>query len=1248
MSATYNSGRNTFVGWGLPTDPATLDPTKYEGAVLYNDADQILYYSNGDEWTQPLNAPIRKPYALSPTTSAQQSQLRLSQFLAGTGFEERYRQIAVLFEVYTSPDMTEESRVKLPINYTDPENLWVFPLVFGLSNQGDYQEPNNDYIEYSGDPAVPYRHLRSSYQLPTGIFAPDTTFYWRAKYIANDGQESLYSDLFTQTYPSIIDTPYSIIRSGLITDKIQISEFVSAFGKSYRETRWEIYANPPSGETPVGSPIYSVTTTVDENNNKFNPFKINILSIDSNILVPGNTYYWRGRHIDNDGASSAWSLFTSVIRPETNVVKVIFDTRIGTGSTIEFYLSGSNMIIDWGDGTNSGVGSGTGVYLHTYNIFDRKEYTVTISGSCTSFSFGDGGGQIPSPQQSRNQLVRVKSFGQVNYFAVQNAVNLIEVPDYLPSSITSFQRMFAGCTKFNQHLNNWNTSNVVDMAGMFAGATAFNGDISTWVTSKVGTGGGGSPGSFAGMFSSASSFNQDLKYREFYEFTDPDPIIYWNTARVPSMASMFENARSFNGDVRSWDLSYCDSTASMFKGAIAFNNDLSEWDFSLVSNVSQMFYGAIEFNRDVGKGDFSKVTNFSNMFTNAGNFNRDISHWVLNTTSDVDMSNMFYGARSFNSNIDYNAGNNTWNVSKVTNMSNMFRDCIAFNQPLNNWITTSLTNTYAMFYNARAFDKPISNWNMANVTNASYMFYNAKKFNQDLSWDLSNATDLSWMFAETSSFNGNVRFILCSDPTKTVNLYGMFYGATVFNKPLAYDLNGDGAWNTIRVSNMTYMFYNARSFNQNIGNWDLSNVTTTHAMFYGGISFNQDIGAWDTAKITNMSYMFYNTPQFNNGSSASIQNWNTSAVTNMSGMFWASAFNQPIDTTTDIEQVKHWDVSKVNNFSWMFRSTNFNQPLNNWDTSSGVYFSGVFNYATKFDQPLSNWKMHNAQYVDYMFNGAYVFNQPLTRDGDKWNLSNVVSTYAMFNDTNAFNQNLSSWPITNKVTQMSFMFWNARAFTNGGASLNSWDTSNVVYMYYMFGGSKYNSSLSSWNTVNVQYMHYMFYNSPFNQPINTSGSIWNTANVRSMRAMFMYSQFNQNIGLWTTGNVTDMAYMFYQSPFNQNIGSWTTSNVVYMDHMFYNTNFNQNISGWNIGKVSYMNNMFAGSRGGVATKLSTPNYDALLNIQTGWPSQTTIIPGVVFHAGASKYSSSNGAVTNGRSKLLNSPILWTIIDGGAV
>ena len=57
---------------------------------------------------------------------------------------------------------------------------------------------------------------------------------------------------------------------------------------------------------------------------------------------------------------------------------------------------------------------------------------------------------------------------------------------------------------------------------------------------------------------------------------------------------------------------------------------------------------------------------------------------------------------------------NNWDVSKVTDMSEMFIGARSFNQPLNNWDVSKVTNMENMFYGAGSFKQPLNKWNVSN------------------------------------------------------------------------------------------------------------------------------------------------------------------------------------------------------------------------------------------------------------------------------------------------------------------------------------------------------------------------------------------------------------------------------------------------------------------------------------------------------------------------------------------------------
>lgn len=193
----------------------------------------------------------------------------------------------------------------------------------------------------------------------------------------------------------------------------------------------------------------------------------------------------------------------------------------------------------------------------------------------------------------------------------------------------------------------------------------------------------------------------------------------------------------------------------------------------------------------------------------------DIEQWggVVWTS----METAFYGCDSLNI-----SATDVPNLSFVTNMESMFRECSKLNSPANidTWNTSNVTNMKNLFLKAYKFKQPIGNWNTNNVTNMSGMFSFALAFNQPIgNWNTSNVTDMS----------------------------DMFRGDWIFNQPI-------GNWNTSNVTNMSGMFGGGlySSFNQPIGNWNTSNVTNMSEMFYRAL-FNQPIGNWNTSNVTDMN-----------------------------------------------------------------------------------------------------------------------------------------------------------------------------------------------------------------------------------------------------------------------------------------------------------------------------------------------------------------------------------------------------------
>jgi len=172
-------------------------------------------------------------------------------------------------------------------------------------------------------------------------------------------------------------------------------------------------------------------------------------------------------------------------------------------------------------------------------------------------------------------------------------------------------------------------------------------------------------------------------------------------------------------------------------------------------------------------------------------------------------------------------------------------------------------------------------------------------------------------------------------------------------------------------------------------------------------------------------------------------------------------------------------------------------------------------------------------------------NNEFNQDVSSWDVSNVTSMFRMF-EKSAFDQDISSWDVSN-VTNMSRMFEKSTF----NQDISNWDVSNVTNMYGMFKGNlAYNQPLESWNVSSVNKMGRMFEGSAFNQPINN----WDVSSVNEMWYMFFNaSNFNQPIGDWDVSSVINMYSMFSGSLFNQAIGDWDVSNVLECDGFSYNT-----------------------------------------------------------------------------------------------
>jgi len=737
-----------------------------------------------------------------------------------------------------------------------------------------------------------------------------------------------------------------------------------------------------------------------------------------------------------------------------------------------------SMNVNWGDGTSSNITTATynTANTHTYSI--AGTYIIKITGICTGWQFNNIGDKL--------KILSIASWGGLKltnntgcFYGCSN-LSLSSVTDILGlTGITTLNSLFLGCTNLTtiNRITEWNTSNITNMASMFHLCSNFNQNVGTLNISNV--------VNFDSMFRQCNLFNNG----------GSSDINNWSIKISGSiiMSNMFVSSIAFNQPLNNWNTSAVIDMTSMFNGASTFNNGLASgvagnmlWDTSTVGTTNSMFINATSFNQNLGSLNLPVCVDFTSMFQGANKYNNggstSINSWALKTTAGaINMTSIFNGAILFNQPLS------SWNTSQVTNMTSMFSGTSAFNNGMASgasggtmlWNMSAVTTTSSMFTNATSFNQDFGVLNLPVCTDFSNMFNGATKFNNGLGAGVTGGT-MSWTINTTTS----------------VNMFGMFYNATVFNQNIS-------SWNLSKVTSTSYMFGTAttNNFNNGLGSgvvgnmvWDLSVVTTVSNMFLNATSFNQNLGVLNLSNCSDLNSMFSGATKFNNGGSSDINNW-TLKTTGAIGLYQAFQF-----------------------------ANAFNQPLNNWDISACNNLSRMFEAATIFNNGLANGVAGNLL----------------------WNTANVTNMVAMFSGTQAFNQNIGTWNVSN-VNLFNAMFSAAVKFNNGGSdSIKNWTlkTTGTVILNAMFRATgAFNQPIDPWNTIAVTDMGGMFNGSVFNQPL----SGWNVANVTDMSSMFGLfggsALFNQDIGNWNVSNVT--SFTNFMNGANPSIFSTANLDAIY-------------------------------------------------------------------------------------------------------
>ena len=327
------------------------------------------------------------------------------------------------------------------------------------------------------------------------------------------------------------------------------------------------------------------------------------------------------------------------------------------------------------------------------------------------------------------------------------------------------------------------------------------------------------------------------------------------------------------------------------------------------------------------------------------------------------------------------------------------------------------------------------------------------------------------------------------DTSKVTSAYNAFANLTELTS-----ITGFEKWDTSKITDMGYMFYNCSSLESlNISSFNTANVTDMRTMFYYCSSLTTlDVRNFDTTKVTNMEFMF---SECSSITTLDVSHFNTAKVTNMRDMFsYCSAL-----TTLNLS---HFDTASVTGMTYMFRgcSNLTTLDISNFDTSSVTSMNSMFfacSSLTSLD--LNNFNTANVTTMTNMFFGC---SSLTSLDVSNFDTAGVTSMETIFYNCSALTTlNLSHFD-TAKIADMRYMFYNCSNLTT--LDISNFDTSSVTNMASMFYGCSSLTSLdvSNFNTANVTNMSYMFYNCSALTTLDVSK--FNTASVTNIGGMLSY------------------------------------------------------------------------------------------------------------------------------------------------
>ena len=426
------------------------------------------------------------------------------------------------------------------------------------------------------------------------------------------------------------------------------------------------------------------------------------------------------------------------------------------------------------------------------------------------------------------------------------------------SMVSDMSRMFSDATNFNQPIGGWDVSNVLDMNSMFRDTAKFDQDIGMWNVINV--------SNMNSMFEEAGDFNQDLSGWRVCLITQHDDF----DSETPLWSPFFKPK---------WDVPCVVRVDSSSPDGEYTLNDLIYVSVIFNEKVSLIGSPKLALKFDPPDRASPPVIKYADYNNGSGTKNITFHYWVgaLDSTPDLDYENasalkgtLFVPGTSKSVVLTlppYKRG--SLSDVKDISISSIYKDFKIFSSV---WDTTKTSvgssnsnqiklplqengeYNFTVLWGDNSISR-ITEWNSTNTTH-TYDTEGVKLISiiGKINGFSFNGTGDRNKLASISSFgdlrldnNGNYfkgasnLVSVASDLNLegVYNLSGTFSGATSFRSEQS-DWDDISNWDVLNVKDVSYMFQNASSFNQDLSNWRACLISHTTGFDLGASSWEEN------------------------------------------------------------------------------------------------------------------------------------------------------------------------------------------------------------------------------------------------------------------------------------------------------------------------------------------------------------------------------------------------------------------------